>query len=81
LAFIDRENILALRHAIDRESELTRQERHAAGQFAAHSEPGRGTDHHESVLAPIEVFPGYDDDRMRAGIGKVGNVDLAGLDH
>jgi hypothetical protein len=40
LAFVDRENVFALRYAIDRKSKLTRVERYATGQPAAQSEPG-----------------------------------------
>jgi hypothetical protein len=32
-------------------------------------------------MAAIEVFPGYDDDWVRASFGKIGDVDLTRLDH
>src|SRR2546423_4256154 len=32
-------------------------------------------------MAPVEVFPGYHDGRMRSGVRKIGDVSLAGLDH
>src|SRR5262245_27543352 len=79
LPFFDRQDVLALRHAICRESKLTRQEWDAAGKLATDCETGRGARDDQGVMAAVETLPGNHDHGMRTGHWKAGDVDLAGF--
>jgi len=79
LPLLDRQDVLALSHTVDREAELPSLERDTARKLAADGEAGGRTDHDQRVMASVEVLPRNHDHRMRTGLREVCDVDLARL--